>query len=86
MCHLATKSQFRYYHNVSNLSHFDLRNACKHWTGRYFDDMTFNQVVRGSNPRTLITEKCRKSSIFRGLRYFLFLKRIVIPLYFMLTY
>ena len=70
MCHLATKSQFRYYHNVSNLSHFDLRNACKHWTGRYFDVMTFNQVVRGSNPRTLIIGST-VNSVITGVTVFL---------------
>ena len=36
------------------------------------EHLTFNQVVRGSNPRTLMTEKCRKSLNTEGLRYFNF--------------
>lgn len=36
----------------------------------HFESLTFNQVVRGSNPRTLIALKWRKSSIYKGFRSF----------------
>ena len=32
--------------------------------------MTFNQVVRGSNPRCFIVREWRKSSIYKGFRHF----------------
>ena len=44
---------------------------CYNYKGlRCFQHLTFNQVVRGSNPRCFIREDCRKSSIYAGLRRF----------------
>ena len=37
---------------------------------RHFYHLTFNQVVRGSNPRCFTHENRRKSSIYAGLRRF----------------
>ncbi len=34
------------------------------------EHLTFNQVVRGSNPRTLMMKEWRKPSIYKGFRYF----------------
>ena len=52
------------------MSHEETRKYCK--TGRcgHFDTLTFNQVVRGSSPRTLMKENKRKPSIYQGFRYF----------------
>ena len=38
--------------------------------------MTFNQVVRGSNPRTLRNEKWRKSSDCKGFRHFFVIVKV----------
>ena len=37
------------------------------------EHLTFNQVVRGSNPRTLMNEKQRKLKHSKGFRCFLLL-------------
>ena len=44
---------------------------CYNYKGlRGFQHLTFNQVVRGSNPRCFIIEKRRKPCIYAGLRRF----------------
>ena len=40
--------------------------------------MTFNQVVRGSNPRTLMCEKQRRSNLLTDSAVFLLFKRRIV--------